>query len=390
MDSQHEEWHISDIIVKKRLNVSVLTDEEERLLAEWLGESGENRRFYERMGQEEVYACYDRMLAGVDQEKHWERVERATRVSLKRKPIRWIAAAASVLLLFSLGLWFYYGGNIPADYAVADASALPGKNQAVLILEDGNRVELSTRDTLLYAGHSQIKIASGQVVYDRKESDSLAEGNTWNTIVVPRGGIYSLVLDDGSTVFLNSESELSYPVVFTGDSREVTLKGEAYFEVKPMTEKPFIVHAGTLATKVLGTTFNMMAYADEPEIQTTLISGKVEVTIAGTEIRRVLSPGMQSGWNQTMGQMAVRNVESRVYSMWRDGIIMLKGDSLESVIRMLARWYNVSYRFVQEQPASHSFTGKIDRNENLADVLNTLTLLGGPRFEFRENTIHIY
>ncbi len=383
--------HISDLIVKKLLYKQIMTEEEDLQLREWLNKSEKNRIFYARMADGRIYDYCNKTLSDINQSTHWKQVDGATRSVPKRKYPVWYACVASITLLFLLSIMLYRYGNLPQNRGAKEiATVVPGKNQAVLILDDGQQIALNDGDTLLNTGHSQIKIETGQAKYNPKEVADTTDSISYNTIIVPRSGIFSLVLSDGSTIFLNSESELTYPVIFAGETREIFLKGEAYFEVKHLPEKPFVVHTGKVKTKVLGTTFNIMAYHDEPEIQTTLISGSVEVTIKETTIKKILTSGMQSAWNETTGKMSVKNVESRVYSIWKDGIIMLKGESLESVVRMLSRWYDVSYVYIQELSAKHSFTGKIDRNESLNDVLNTLTLLGGPRFELKNNTIYIY
>lgn len=212
----------------------------------------------------------------------------------------------------------------------------------------------------------------------------------YNTIVVPRGGIYSLILSDGTQVFLNSDSELHYPVRFGEGNREVRLKGEAFFNVTPDSSRPFIVLAGEVRTRVLGTSFNILAYADEPAIETTLFTGRVEVSVEHSLLKKILTPGMQASWTDGARDISVREINSDLRSLWRDGIIVLDDDELESVMRMLARWYDVTYEWKGDRGERHTFTGRINRNDDLASVLSMLTLLGGPRFEIKGTTVYIY
>ena len=177
---------------------------------------------------------------------------------------------------------------------------------------------------------------------------------------------------------------------FTGKNRVVDLKGEAFFEVTPDSLHPFVVQAGEMRTRVLGTSFNIMAYTDEPTIQTTLFTGRVEVSVEQTSLKEVLTPGMQANWEVGADDISVKKVNMDIQSLWRDGIIMLDDDDLESVMRMLARWYNVTYEWRGDRNVKHTFTGKINRNEDLGSVLSTLTLLGGPRFEIKGTTVYIY
>ncbi len=167
------------------------------------------------------------------------------------------------------------------------------------------------------------------------------------------------------------------------------MKGEALFEVAHKPEQPFVVTSGVLETKVLGTVFNVMAYQDESEIQTTLITGEVEVAVRDTKWRDVLHSGGQACWRPRTGEWEIRQVDIRLKSLWKDGIIVLNDNSLEEVMRMLSRWYDVEYIFDTMLEGTHTFTGRINRNTDLESVLKKLTLLGGPDFRVEGRVIHI-
>lgn len=221
-----------------------------------------------------------------------------------------------------------------------------------------------------------------------KETENVAV--EYNTIEVPRGGIYSLELSDGTKVFLNSDSRLKYPVRFDGEYRKVELSGEAFFEVSQDSLHPFIVDTKNLETRVLGTSFDVLAYPDEPTTKTTLLSGRVQVRVHDSSLEEVLVPGMQASWSTGAKEITIKKVNVEMQSLWRDRIIMLDDNDLESVMRMLSRWYDVTYEFRGDRSVKHTFTGKIDLNEDLGSVLTTLTLLGGPRFEIETNVVYIY
>ena len=235
---------------------------------------------------------------------------------------------------------------------------------------------------------SSINIQTGLVKYDVKPTESVEV--EYNTIEVPRGGIYSLVLSDGTKVFLNSDSRLKYPVTFNGEDRRVELSGEAFFEVVSDSSHPFIVHTRDMETRVLGTSFDIQAYPDELTTKTTLLTGRVLVSVNHLSLTETLKPGLQASWTKGTDKITVKEVNVATQALWRDGIIMLDDDGLENVMRMLARWYNVTYEFKGDRSVKHTFTGKIDRNEDLERVLKTLTLLGGPRFEMKGTTVYIY
>ena len=389
MSDIEKEISIANVVVKKLLGGGMLDEEEGRRLREWLEESEEHEELFRQVSGGKKNEEFQNIVRLSDRKEQWRRLERLTR---ERKSIgrrTWLAYAAGMVLLLGLGLWFGLQRAGKDETVVRMAVIEPGKTQALLILNDGQKIALRDRDTSVATSGTSINIRTGQVAYEMKKEmqDTVME---YNTIVVPRGGIYSLVLSDGTEVFLNSDSELRYPVKFTGKNRMVDLKGEAFFEVTPDSLHPFVVQAGEMRTRVLGTSFNIMAYTDEPTIQTTLFTGRVEVSVEQTSLKEVLAPGMQSNWEVGADDISVKKVSMDIQSLWRDGIIMLDDDDLESVMRMLARWYNVTYEWRGDRNVKHTFTGKINRNEDLGSVLSTLTLLGGPRFEIKGTTVYIY
>ncbi|MEY8593750.1 FecR domain-containing protein [Butyricimonas hominis] len=389
MSDIEKEIGIANVVVKKLLGGGMLDEEEGRRLREWLEESEEHEELFRQVSGGKKNEEFQNIVRLSDRKEQWRRLERLTR---ERKSIgrrTWLAYAAGMVLLLGLGLWFGLQRAGKDETVVRMAVIEPGKTQALLILNDGQKIALRDRDTSVATSGTSINIRTGQVAYEMKKEmqDSVVE---YNTIVVPRGGIYSLVLSDGTEVFLNSDSELRYPVKFTGKNRVVDLKGEAFFEVTPDSLHPFVVQAGEMRTRVLGTSFNIMAYTDEPTIQTTLFTGRVEVSVEQTSLKEVLAPGMQANWEVGADDISVKKVNMDIQSLWRDGIIILDDDDLESVMRMLARWYNVTYEWRGDRNVKHTFTGKINRNEDLGSVLSTLTLLGGPRFEIKGTTVYIY
>ena len=389
MDNIRDKIEIADVVVKKLFEGEGLSEGEEQQLRRWLEESGEHEKLFQQVASGRSLAEFREVVSLSDRGEQWRRLDRLTR---ERKFIgwrRWSVYAAGVALVLSLGLWFGLRETSEDKAIVRMAVIEPGKTQALLVLDDGHEITLRDRDTLVTTTSSNITIQMGQVVYQMKDEVPVTKVE-YNTIVVPRGGIYSLVLSDGTKVFLNSESELHYPAKFTEGNRKVDLKGEAFFEVAPDSLRPFIVNAREVQTRVLGTSFNILAYADEPAIRTTLFTGRVEVSVDDTPLKEVLTPGMQASWKAGSDNISVKKVNMDIQSLWRDGVIMLDDDELESVMRMLARWYNVTYEWKGNRNVKHTFTGKINRNEDLGSVLGTLTLLGGPRFEIEGTTVYIY
>lgn len=387
MDHVEKEIKIADIVTRLVLREKI-SENEERRLKEWLGESVEHQKWLREYRERLPYREFKEIVEISNSREQWQRLERLVKRQRYTGWRKWGAYAAGVALLISMGVWLGLQQE-EAEVSVTKMAVIePGTTQALLILDNGQKITLTNQDTLVNTVSSNINVQTGFVRYDVKDVErSVVE---YNTIEVPRGGIYSLELSDGTKVFLNSDSRLKYPVIFSDECREVELIGEAFFEVSPDSLHPFIVHTKDVETRVLGTSFNIQAYPDEPEIQTTLFSGRVQVSVNDLPLREVLEPGMQASWLKGADEICLKKVNMEIHSLWRDGIIMLDDDELESVMRMLSRWYNVIYEFKGDASIKHTFTGKINRNEDLESVLRTLTLLGGPKFEIEGTVVYVY
>ena len=387
MDHIEKEIKVADVITRKLLLEEEISEQEETALREWLEESERHRAWFREYREKLPLGEFEEVVQISDVKEQWQKLDQLTK---ERRHIgwrKWSAYAAGVALLLSVGLWWGIQREKAEKPVTRMAVIEPGTAQAVLILNDGEKITLKDRDTLVDTKSSSINIQTGLVKYDVKPTESVEV--EYNTIEVPRGGIYSLVLSDGTKVFLNSDSRLKYPVTFNGEDRRVELSGEAFFEVVSDSLHPFIVHTRDMETRVLGTTFDIQAYPDELTTKTTLLTGRVLVSVNHLSLTETLKPGLQASWTKGTDKITVKEVNVATQALWRDGIIMLDDDGLENVMRMLARWYNVTYEFKGDQSVKHTFTGKIDRNEDLESVLKTLTLLGGPKFEIRGTVVYI-
>ena len=387
MDHIEKEIKVADVITRKLLLEEEISEQEEAALREWLEESERHRAWFREYREKLPLGEFEEVVQISDVKEQWQKLDQLTK---ERRHIgwrKWSAYAAGVALLLSVGLWWGIQREKAEKPVTRMAVIEPGTAQAVLILNDGEKITLKDRDTLVDTKSSSINIQTGLVKYDVKPTESVEV--EYNTIEVPRGGIYSLVLSDGTKVFLNSDSRLKYPVTFNGEDRRVELSGEAFFEVVSDSSHPFIVHTRDMETRVLGTTFDIQAYPDELTTKTTLLTGRVLVSVNHLSLTETLKPGLQASWTKGTDKITVKEVNVATQALWRDGIIMLDDDELDDVMRMLARWYNVTYEFKGDRSVKHTFTGKVDRNEDLESVLKTLTLLGGPKFEIRGTVVYI-
>lgn len=295
--------------------------------------------------------------------------------------LTWIRAAAAVLLiLLGSGIWYWLNRNSndvkPA--IVENIDIAPGGNKAVLTLAGGQTIVLdnAANGTISQQGNATVSKQGGRLIYDVTGPQNGAAG--YNTLSVPRGGQYQLTLPDGTQVWLNAISSIRYPVTFAGNERRVYITGEAYFEVKPASQQPFIVEVRTSSgtaeeVQVLGTHFNINAYEDEPHIATTLIQGKISVAQSGTPV--ILAPGQQARVSQHKLQI-ISKADIDQTMAWKNGLFRFDGVDLKTVMRQLARWYDLEIIYEPGAPVNELFNGEMQRNLNLSQVINGLDGMG--------------
>ncbi|SEW39729.1 FecR family protein [Chitinophaga sp. YR573] len=276
----------------------------------------------------------------------------------------WVAAAAVILLGGVTAFLWQQPVKKPQQAQVI----MPGSNKAMLILADGSSVTLdSAGKQVIKQGNTTIMQSGGQLQYAANGNNSTI---SYNTLRTPRGGQFRLTLPDGSAVWLNAASSITYPTAFTGADRTVKVTGEAYFEIAKMADKPFRVKISERTTiNVLGTNFNINAYTDEPFTNTTLLEGSIGV-MTGDNQQVVLRPGQQARTTGT-GVKVLDNTDLDQVVAWKNGAFNFDGTDLSSVLRQLSRWYDVEVVFEGKIP-QRRFGGAIQRNLQLQQVLRIL------------------
>ena len=303
--------------------------------------------------------------------------------SIKRVPIwKKITVAAAALLLLSIGTRFYFNRpkrncNKTAQKQQPKNDILPGGNKAILTLANGKTIVLDNAHTGLLAKQGNTNIAKtkdGQVIYKAPNSSFPNNQNiALNTISTPTGGQYQVVLADGSKVWLNAASSLRFPAVFTGKKREVEITGEAYFEVAKNAAMPFVVKTGRSVIEVLGTHFNVMAYANESVIKTTLLEGSVKVK-SGNSVN-FLKPGQQAFLNAQGQTRIIEDADVDDETAWKNGLFQFKDAGIETVMRQAERWYTVTVNYEGKIPVKQ-FTGRISRSVKISELLSMLKFFG--------------
>lgn len=305
----------------------------------------------------------------------WDAVRPST--ITKRFHYRYLSTAATILLVAAISYYFLssrqytpvIAENVNTSARAAATDVMPGGNRATLTLSDGSTINLNAAQMgkLAEQGGTAInKTGQGQLAYGNAANGTHAKPLI-NTITTPKGGQFQLVLPDGTKVWLNAASSLKFPTVFSGESREVELTGEAYFEVAPNKSRPFLVSSRGTVIEVLGTHFNVMAYDDEI-FTATLLEGSVKVKHGMAE--RVIIPGQEA---RVENLIKVGNADGENAIAWKNGLTVFNNSSIESIMRQISRWYDLDITY-NGAITQRLFTGKIPRSAPLSQVLKILEL----------------
>jgi hypothetical protein len=298
---------------------------------------------------------------------------------------RWwrIAAAAVIIGIIGSGIFIFFNhttppkgiSNIAAVKHGRPDIAAPNSVNAMLTLANGQQVVLDSvqNGALASQGSSTVsKLSNDKISYNSTSTESTKI--EYNTLTVPRGSrIINLVLADGTSVFLNAASSITYPTAFTGNERKVEISGEAYFEVAKDPGKTFIVSAGGVNTEVLGTHFNVNAYSDNGSIDVTLLQGRVK--IVNDENAAILAPGQQGQLNKKGKIDLNKDVDTNQVMAWKNGLFNFNNQSVESIMLQMSRWYNVRVVYEGKRSDKH-FSGLISRSDNISEVLKIMQLAG--------------
>jgi len=304
----------------------------------------------------------------------------------------WVRVAAVLMLVAASALYFLPSmDQQPHDrLSLTEAAQAygiePGSDKAILTLGDGRVVVLDDINNGLVAndlGTSILKSEGGQLRYD--QTDTPPEAVAYNSIRIPKGGQYRLVLPDGSRVHLNSESFIKFPTRFSGDRREVELIGEAYFEIAHDKEHPFYVKTPKQTTKVLGTVFNVSAYADDATTKTTLVEGSVEVFgYTGKPI--ILKPGQAAVNGDKLPELSVVRANLDTELAWQNGYFVFNNEDIKSIMKRISRWYDVDVEY-QGDLEHKRFGGIFQRSKSIAQLLDNFKETGIIDFKIVERRI---
>lgn len=307
------------------------------------------------------------------------------------------AAAAIILISIGLGLYYFNGGeqrDHKTTFAKTNSPISPGTDKATLTLSNGTEIILNKSvksESIKQKGAAITKTANGQLIYsaiDNKPTQLRINGeDVYNTVRTPRGGKYQVDLPDGTKVWLNAATSIRFPVSFKGSAyRSVTLNGEAYFEVTPNKNQPFIVSTASQTVKVLGTHFNVNNYDDDGINKTTLVEGSVRVSRNSDAKFSILKPGQQASLHEN--NFKIYEVDTDDAIAWKNGYFVFENDNLDGILKKLARWYDVKISY-NGQLNNIKVIGSISRENTLEDVLKTLEKTEKFKFKLKERRITV-
>ena len=372
---------LADIIAGEKIS-----EEDQRLLEEWRQHSEESLYFEKEV--RELARAGSELKSRRTNASIFERVEQDVKKQRKIRFMQRVSVAASIVLLVGFSFYFMFlpGKQENEFQQMAATTIVHGGARAELILPRGEVIPLDTMTRVVLAGDSLLQVTSSRntLIYNSETNNEQVE---YQTIRVPRGGEYNLLLSDNTKVYLNAGSSLRYPVRFSGDRREVILEGEGYFEVTRDTAKPFVVKTGSVNVQVLGTAFNVNAYPEEENVETTLVEGKVRVD--GKNEQRILEPGTQLVYDKRRENMVVLKVDTEEYISWKDGYYYFKRETLGRIMDRLSRWYNLNVFYQNEELKSIEFGGRLKRYEDITYLLERMEETQDIKFIIKGNTITV-
>ena len=295
----------------------------------------------------------------------------------------WVSTAVSIVVLCIIGWWM---NNKPeqinkVEPVVAEVIC-PGQSCAVITLADGKQVSLEENIQELEESDGTIlRSESGTLVYKANLYNETAEV-MYNTVTIPRGGEYCLELADGTKVWLNAETELRFPVNFSDKTRDVYLKGEAYFEVSKNKEKPFLVQVDDMSVKVYGTEFNVNTYN---KIETVLVTGSVGMNQGGKEV--LLKPNQKGVFDQVSGKITVADVDVLAYVSWKNGDFIFRNESLNSIMDKLSRWYGLEVLYQDAGLQDVRLSGNLKRYKDVRELFVSFEKISDARFKVQGNKV---
>ena len=368
-----------------------LSKEEEKEIEQVLLEVKGMNTLVEELKDKDRIEYEMHIIAKFNTEKALSKLKNRKQVK-RRGILSWIAAA-SVVVIAGVSAWILLSQEPDVHNLPVAEKFEPGKAVVTLEMASGLKYRLDTLSSVVRNNRVNVAFDNNDGVLKIKEQDSLADGATkeigYNTVNVPYGGTYTVELCDGTKVYLNSGTTLEFPSRFDGKVRSVILKGEAYFDVARNVSKPFVVEVDEMKVKVLGTSFNVKSYVDEPGVYTTLVEGSVAILRDGQPEKKI-KPGEQAYYNKGVGTLSIAEVDVKEFTSWKDGVFYFKDIALEEILRIVSRWYDLEVFYMNQGAKSVIYSGKLPMYSSVEDVLRKFEISGDVRFELKGRTLTVF
>ncbi|MDZ7633903.1 MAG: FecR domain-containing protein [Bacteroidales bacterium] len=392
MITDHIILRIPEIILKELAGNA--SPEEMDSLRHWLSQSADNELLYQEIRKRENLLFESSKLDHFDNQAGWENV--VNKISERKKKSASVIIlsvtkyAAVIVLPLLLAYWLISDRKNNEDSQISFSTLeeqITELQESSLILADGQVINLQTtsKESIIEIAGTHIARQDSTLLYSTNESTKEELTNQYNSLITPRSRVFSLILSDGTKVWLNASSAIRYPVRFTSATRQVYLTGEAYFEVSRDATKPFIVITDKMEVEVIGTSFNVMAYSEENELEATVVSGKVKIKTQKSDL--ILNPGRQAQLDKKTSTLQELSVDTEYYTSWRLGKLSCRFESLEDVLIKLGRWYNVEFVFDNSLKKELHFSGTLNKYNDIKETLHIIELATDVKFEYTENSV---
>ncbi|WP_421918529.1 FecR family protein [Marinifilum sp.] len=366
-----------------------LDEQEQKRLEAWLQEKDSHRVLFEQLKQGENAPQRKELINRINLDDEWSRFQSLIQKEPGIRSLNWraIVKYAAIIALPILAATFLLLQDYSYDDYVSDipVEIKPGTKSAELVLSTGERIRLGDKDLLLEESEQNVTIHNKDRSLNYITSDKKTAKLRYNYLIMNRGEEYLITLADGTKVWLNSESKLKFPTQFADNIRVVEFEGEGYFEVAKNEKAPFIVKTKQLDVEVLGTEFNLSAYADEESVKTALVEGSVKISPNYGDIENIIiKPDEMAVLNIADHKLDVEQVDAKAYGRWRKGLFSFNEESLEEIMRKLSRWYDISVFFEDDETRYQYFSGKLPRIENCNDLLEMIEKTTSVEFEIKD------
>lgn len=384
MNKADNKRYIAKLIFKD-INLTI-SEEEKTILSQWFEESPKNKDTYRKLSKGIDVSKEIKFYHSLNQTQALTNTKKRIKKQKQRKLyIQITSYAAAIILPIAILLTLN-------NYSFNDKKSLLSCNNKTdfkvptLTTNTGEKIELLSTgiDSIKFKNGETILRDGQKLIYSKAEKKAVKQ--TINTVNIPRGGLYHLVLEDGTTVWLNAATTFKFPSHFTGKTREVYLEGEAFFNVTKDKKHPFIVKSGNHKVEVLGTRFNISAYSDDKTITTTLQSGKVNI-LSKNNVLAKLKPNQQAVYNKASHNTVVSNIIVSDIIAWLGSYWYFNGNRIEDIMKKLSRWYDVEVFYMNKDIGDERIVGRFKKARDIKDILNSIEKISDLRFEINKKTV---